>query len=104
MACITVEDLCIDLKHQLSEAEEANFSFVDPETGRLIEYHLTRNACIRIGPRGYMVTMPVKKGAVFQIGTTFIVPHGEDAKTAVGPVKCGCLPPVSPRLQRLPMP
>jgi WD40 repeat protein/actin-like ATPase involved in cell morphogenesis len=41
---ITIGEDCIDLKHQLSYAEDAEFSFVAPDSGDFIEYTLTRAA------------------------------------------------------------
>ncbi|KAK4495042.1 hypothetical protein PRZ48_013369 [Zasmidium cellare] len=46
----------------------------------VIDDHWTRNVSIRIGPYGYIVSMPVKKGTVLQIGTTFLAPQDEDIR------------------------
>ncbi|GHO82251.1 right-handed parallel beta-helix repeat-containing protein [Dictyobacter formicarum] len=42
MARATLGEQCIDLKHQLSESEVAEISFVVPGTGDFIDYRLTR--------------------------------------------------------------
>lgn len=47
----------------------------------LMDEHWTRNSSIRIGPQGYLVTMPVKKGAMLQIGMTFLAPKDQDIRT-----------------------
>lgn len=49
---------------------------------KVMDEHWTRNVSIRLGPCGYIVTMPVKKGTVLQIGTTITVPEDEDILTA----------------------
>jgi actin-like ATPase involved in cell morphogenesis len=43
-ARMNIGEMCINLKHQLSETEEAEISFVTPGSGRFIEYHLSRTA------------------------------------------------------------
>lgn len=57
------------------------------EARKVMNDHWTRNVSIRLGPHGYIVTMPVKKGTVLQIGTTFAVPEGEDILTAQLPIE-----------------
>ncbi len=44
MARASIGERCIDLKHQLSDVEEAELSVIVPGTGNFIEYSLTRTA------------------------------------------------------------
>jgi nitrous oxidase accessory protein NosD/actin-like ATPase involved in cell morphogenesis len=48
MARVTVGEMCINLKHQLSLMEEVEISFVVPGTGELIEHCLTQRSFNRM--------------------------------------------------------
>ncbi|KAF2170407.1 hypothetical protein M409DRAFT_19229 [Zasmidium cellare ATCC 36951] len=63
-------------------------SMIPMEAARtVIDDHWTRNVSIRIGPHGWITTMPVKKGTVLLIGTTFTAPTDEDITTTPLPLQ-----------------